>query len=362
MNILYLTFSFTTGGTERLLVDICQEMTTRHDNIYLYIINDHYDLNMIHSIDPKVKVTYGHKKPGMIGKIKAVLKLNKFIRKHKIDVVHCNAVNTLEMLFLKQLLFRKTKILYTIHCLDQFAGYKKKRMKYLNKICNQFIAISSSVKQNAIDLGIKEEKIKIVYNAINLNKFHGANEKPFDKMNVILGNVGRIVPHMKGQDILIEAVSLLKNKYSNIKCVFAGKPDKGEEQVLTNLQNLAKEKGVGTQCIFLGNVEDVEGFLKTIDIFVLPSRCEGFGISLIEALVLGIPCVSSNVDGPAEVSENGRNFDLFENMNVFDLANKIENVIENFERYKLQAVDKIEYIKEKYNIVTMCDLLEKEYK
>ena len=81
MNILYLTFSFTTGGTERLLVDICQEMVKRHDNIHLYIINDHYDSNMVQSIDPKVKVTFGHKKPGTIGKIKAVLKLNKFIRK-----------------------------------------------------------------------------------------------------------------------------------------------------------------------------------------------------------------------------------------------------------------------------------------
>ncbi|MDE7213453.1 MAG: glycosyltransferase, partial [Anaeroplasmataceae bacterium] len=129
MNILYLTFSFTTGGTERLLVDICQEMVKRHDNIHLYVINDHYDSNMVQAIDPKVKVTFGHKKPGTLGKIKAVLKLNKFIRKNKIDVIHCNAVNTLEMLFFKKLLYKKAKVLYTIHCLDQFANYKKKRIK-----------------------------------------------------------------------------------------------------------------------------------------------------------------------------------------------------------------------------------------
>lgn len=361
MNILYLMFSFTTGGTERLLVDICNEMVKREDNIYLYIINDHYDSNMILSLDKKVNIIYGHKKIGRKGKIKAIIKLIHFIRKNKINVVHCNTTNTLEMLFLKKFLFRKVKVLYTIHSMNQFIKYKKKRIKYLNKICNQFIAISASVKQNAVASGIREDKIKIIYNAIDLNKFHSRNTKKFEKDRIVLGIVARIVPIIKGQDLLIEAMGQLKKKYPTIQCMFAGKPNQGEEQLLDDLKELAKTKDVEQNCVFLGNIEDIEGFLNQIDIFVLPSRHEGFGISLVEALVMGVPCISSNVDGPAEVSENGNRFVLFQTENSEDLTNQIEYVIDNFYPIKEKTLKSIDEIKEKYNIITMCNLLQKEY-
>lgn len=361
MNILYLTFSFTTGGTERLLVDICNEMINRDHNVFLYVINDHFDSNMLKCLDSKVNIVYGHKKSGGIGKVKAVLRLNKFIRKNKIEVVHCNAMNTLETLFLKKLLFPKVKILYTIHCMNQFVNFKKKRIHYLNRICDSFIAISTSVKQNAIDSGIDPNKITIVYNAINLNKFQGVNEKPFNPEAIVFGIVARLVPEMKGQDILIDALGIFKQKYKNFKCYFAGKPNQGEEYILNNLQNQAAQNNVSDNCVFLGNVEDIETFLKGIDIFVLPSRNEGFGISLIEAMVLGVPCLSSNVDGPAEISENGTMFTLFKSEDPQDLALKLEEMIENYSYHKEKTLQNIEYIKEKYNIITMCNLLEDNY-
>lgn len=361
MNILYLTFSFTTGGTERLLVDICNEMVNRNHKVYLYVINDHYDSNMLECLDSKIHLVYGHKKSGTLGKIKAVLRLNKFIRKNKIEVVHCNAMNTLEMLFLRKLLFPKTKILYTIHCMNQFVNFKKKRIRYLNRICDSFIAISTSVKQNAIDSGIQSDKITIIYNAINLNKFQGMNEKKFNSEEMVFGIVARLVPEMKGQDILIDALSILKKEHRNFKCYFAGKPNDGEEYILDNLQNQANQKNVSENCIFLGNVEDIETFLKGIDIFILPSRNEGFGISLIEAMVLGVPCLSSNVDGPAEISENGTILYLFKSENPEDLALKLHKMIMNYQACKEKALKNIEYIKKKYNIKTMCDLLENNY-
>ena len=93
-------------------------------------------------------------------------------------------------------------------------------------------------------------------------------------------------------------------------------------------------------------------FLNTIDIFVLPSRFEGFGISLIEAMGMGIPCIASNIAGPAEVINLEGIGSLFEN----------ENVINNYETVKSQAIDKAENIKNKYDISSMCKMLIEIYK
>ena len=105
-------------------------------------------------------------------------------------------------------------------------------------------------------------------------------------------------------------------------------------------------------------MEDVPGFLSKVDIFALPSRSEGFGISLIEAMVMGIPCVASRLEGPVEVLQDGKYGALFTADCSEDLAQQLRHIIENYHAKKAAAVDSITYVKQHYNIQTMCDQLE----
>ena len=124
---------------------------------------------------------------------------------------------------------------------------------------------------------------------------------------------------------------------------------------------MVAELGLEKNARFFGNVEDIPGFLKQIDVFVLPSRSEGFGISLVEAMALGIPCVASELDGPAEVLCGGERGMLFHTGDPQSLAEKLDQLFRSYDMHKATAVQNVAYVKENFDIRGMCDRLLKEY-
>ena len=358
MNILYLLFSFTTGGTERLGADICNEMVQRNHNVHLYVVNDLYAQSMLDALDPSVQVCLQKRSVGGGDKLQTLYKIANYIRKHKIHVVHCNSLDAPELLLLKPLLCPKTKVLYTVHGMHQLQTKSAAKIRFRNMLCHKIIAISDCVKEDILRSGIQESKVVTVHNAIDLTKFPVPSQKDFCLDVPVIGNVARIHPAMKGQDILIRAIGIMKKQYPHIRCLFAGAPAKGQEAQLQSLVALTQQLGLSENISFVGNVEDVAGFLNKIDIFALPSRSEGFGISLIEAMAMGIPCVASRLDGPIEVLQSGQYGTLFTPDDAEDLAKQLQSVIENYSVYRAASQTHIAYVKDHYNIQTMCDRLE----
>lgn len=86
---------------------------------------------------------------------------------------------------------------------------------------------------------------------------------------------------------------------------------------------------------FLGNVDNIPEFLNKIDICVVPSRSEGFGLALVEAMAMGVPCIASNIAGPREIISRTELGKLFESNDSDDLANKLENMIVDFVSEKI---------------------------
>ena len=353
MNILYLLFSFTTGGTERLVSDICNEMVTRGHNIHLYIVNDLTDQSMLDTLDPNIHV-YLQKRPAGGGdKLGTLLKLARYIRDHKIEFVHCNSFSAPELLLLKPLYFPKTKIIHTIHGMGQYKTLGKAKCCLRNLLCHRLIAISDSVKQDMLSYGANPKKLRTVYNAIDLTKFIPLQKTLSDP--IVIGNVARIMPEVKGQDILLEALSKLN---WNFHCYFAGDADAAHQKDLEALKQKASQLGIESKVTFLGNVEDIPAFLAKLDLFVLPSRSEGFGISLIEAMAMGIPCIASDLEGPAEVLQNGKLGTLFTAGSSDDLAQKLAEVRSLLPQKQAIAKEAQSHVRQTYSIVTMCDRLE----
>ncbi len=357
MNILYLLFSFTTGGTERLVADICNEMAKREHAVHLFVVNDLYEKSMLDTLKDRVQV-HLHKRPvGGGGKLNTLMAVARYIRENKINVVHCNSFSAPELLVLKPLCFPRVKILHTIHDVGQYAHLGKLKRILRNLLCDRLVAISECVKKDIVACGADPKKVTIVYNAVDLHRF-SPRERVEDGV-IRIGNVARIMPEKKGQDVLLQAMKQLHNKYPNLQCYFAGEPDRAHVQSFEELKNQAQEWGLAGCVHFLGNVEDVPSFLATIDIFVLPSRYEGFGISLVEAMAMGIPCVASWLDGPAEVLGDGVYGTLFVPGDSQDLAQKLEQMIESLPAHKEKAAETVSYVRQMYDIVEMCHRLEK---
>lgn len=358
MKIMYLLFSFTVGGAEKLIVDTCNEMVGQGNEIYLYIVNKYYSEDLLSCVDQKVNIVLQNRKKENL--IKTMFKIYQYIKKEKIDVVHCNSFNSPELLLLTKILCKKIKIMYTVHGLGQYDSLNKFQIMYRNIICDKIIAISESVKKDIIHKGAHEDKIEVVYNAIDTSKFERYVSEPkykIDKDKIVLGNVARIVPEQKGQDILIRALAILKRKYPEIKVFFAGGVDQEHKENFEFLKKLTEKLELKNNVVFMGNVSNVPEFLEKIDIFILPSRFEGFGISLVEAMVMGIPCIASNLNGPAEIIGNNKYGFLFENENVEQLADQIVYVIENYEEIKETAEKNVKKIKNKFDIKSMCKVL-----
>lgn len=357
MRILYLLYSFTTGGTERLVADICNEMSSRGNSVYLYIVNDLYDDSMLRAVNPDVQVTLYRRKPSGGGKLKAILDLTRFICKNRIDVIHCNCPNTPELLLLKPIAFPKVKVVYTIHNMASYPGFGRIKVLYRNLLCRRLIAISESVRKTMLAAGAAGKKLVTVYNAIDVSRFPEPASKQFDAGSVTIGCVARIVCALKGQDVLLHAIALLKDRYPELKCLLAGSADAAHQNDLEQLKEIVRTQELERNVSFLGNCEDVPGFLSTLDIFILPSRSEGFGISLVEALAMGLPCIASDLDGPREILEAIRCGILVPDGDPQALADVISKVIENYTFYREQAQTVVPAIRSQYDIPTMCDKL-----
>lgn len=354
MNILYTTFSFSIGGIERLLVDIVNEASKNKDNkIFLCIINEHYDEFLLNTISKRVNVILLNRYAGS-GKLKYIFRYTKFILKNKIYIIHCQTENAVKFSALSKIIRPKIKVFTTVHdtCYSDLKLYEI----IIDKIvCNKIIAISEAVKEQIIARGISKEKIAKINNGINLDKFQEAKDRVYEsKKEIIIGNVSRLLPEEKGQDILIKAISLLKKKYPNIKCLFAGEAAPNSPLILDELKQLCEELEVGDNIIFCGNVKEVSEFLNSLDIFVLPSRYEGFGIALVEAMYKGIPCIASNIDGPKEIIKDNKYGLLFESNNYEDLAEKIDYRINNM---KIRSKEIKAYVEDNFNIVNMVKKL-----
>jgi len=180
-----------------------------------------------------------------------------------------------------------------------------------------FLANSNFTFKNMLSYGIEENKLKLIYCGVDVEKCKNLHIKK-DKEPTICC-VSRLVKYKK-IDILIKAVSYLRRKIQNIRCNIIGT---GPE--LKKLRKLVKEVNLENNVKFLGFIEKHEDVLKIIKkswIFCFPSVVEGFGIVVIEAMACSTPYVCSNILVLREVTANGTGGMLFEKESSYDLARK----------------------------------------
>ena len=161
---------------------------------------------------------------------------------------------------------------------------------------------SCSHKASAFLFGtqIPEKRIKIMENAIRMPEYlydAGVRKTYRKEMNIsedecVIGNVGRFV-YPKNQEFLIEVFDRLCQRSEwcrqRFRLIFVGSGEREQE-----LRRMVSEKQLDDRVIFTGQRDDVSRLLQAMDIFCLPSRFEGFPISLVEAQASGLMCIVSN--------------------------------------------------------------------
>lgn len=209
--------------------------------------------------------------------------------------------------------------------------FEKKALQSANKI----IAVSMWMKDNVDNIIGVNPKTVYIPNGIDVEEY--SNIEPVKDMHhPSIFFVGRLIK-IKGVDILIKALQIIKTSIPDIHLYIAG-----EGPLRERLESLAVKLNVDKNITFLGFVSDKKiQMLASTDVFVMPSRFESFGIVALEALAAGAPVVAANVGGIPDILDNGRYGILVEPENPEDLAQKIIMLIENPDlRKKLSEMGK----------------------
>lgn len=312
-HIVHIIFSLQTGGAENLMVDVANGQS-KHHNVSIIIINKDYDHALLQRIHPSIKTILINRKKGSRG-ISKILLLHKHLYVLKPSIIHCHNHNIINIL----LLYRK-RTLYTIHDVGI-------SMKYFKKY-KQLVAISEAVYDDVVKRSNKMLQPTIINNAIRIEAIHCKRALQLHQPIQII-QISRLEHEKKGQDILLYAVAnLLKNNPSlAIKISFVGIGPS-----LLFLQKLTKTLALHNHVEFLMQKDRkwIYENLCNYDILVQPSRYEGFGLTLLEAMAANVPVIASNIDGPACIIGNEQYGYLFEKDNANALAQKIQQVIDAY--------------------------------
>ncbi|KNY26573.1 glycosyltransferase family 4 protein [Pseudobacteroides cellulosolvens] len=337
MNVLNVLYDLYQGGVEHLAITVSNEMVQQGHNAFFCIISGEYDATLIERLDSRVhlRILKKEKKARKLGYLKQLI---AFIKKNHIEVLHVHQGTIMNFYLLVKVFCPNVKIFYTVHDTYIFTDLPRRDQVIAKLICNKIIAISDAVVDNITSTGVERNKIERVYNGVDFTEFRKLNTKVFDKDRIVIVNVARFIPSKKGQDVLIRAASQLKESGYCIQVLFAGGMLNPNDSAMSEMQKLAQELGVSDYVSFLGNVSNIAQLLENVDIFCIPSRYEGFGISAVEAMSVGIPCVASNVVGLNEVVNDEILGRVFEAGNDTELAKQLIYVIEHYDEYVPEAI------------------------
>jgi len=237
----------------------------------------------------------------------ATARLVKLIREEKVSLIHTNGIKAHLLAILPALLSGRP-LVWHFRDLPGRGGYGR-IFRFLARLFpRRVIANSLAVKKQLGNLG----RIRVVYNGVEvpppLNRSEIArrrNELGLSGEEIAIGAIGHFAP-LKGYEDLIGAVPLILEKVPAVRVLIVGDAlYPAYRDYRRELENRVERMGLANKVIFTGGRNDPGEVLPALDIFVHPSRSEGFGRANLEAMAFGLPVVSTDVGGIPEVVING---------------------------------------------------------
>ncbi|RJF89007.1 glycosyltransferase [Oleomonas cavernae] len=163
---------------------------------------------------------------------------------------------------------------------------------------DRLITVNQEQAVGLVAKGYAESRLAVIPNVLPVDAIPPFTTRPWAQPPAI-GTL-RLLVKAKGVDILIAAVGLLARRGLTVGLHIGGT---GEEEAA--LRRQVAQLALDTQVTFHGWVSDQAAFLGAMDLYVMPSRFETFGIGILEAQAAGLPVIASNCEGPASVLRDG---------------------------------------------------------
>jgi glycosyltransferase involved in cell wall biosynthesis len=193
---------------------------------------------------------------------------------------------------------------------------------------DKIIALTNADKQDQVDLKLGPgHKFSVIYNGINIDAQHSAQAPSAQSADLsghpVIGVIGRLSTE-KGQEYLIRAAGILKARYPDIKLLIVG--DGAQRSYLASL---AEQLNISANVTFTGIVSDVYPLIRRMDIIILPSLYEAFGLVLLEAMAMKKPVIATRVNGVPEIVAEGSTGLLVPPADAGALADAVIKFVDN---------------------------------
>jgi glycosyltransferase involved in cell wall biosynthesis len=291
--------------------------------------------------------------------VESAKRLNEYCKANNIDVIINHASAPVAVLIMRYVIRRNKNIKWLMYFHSSPGDLNLKNrikyipfMRYQAKHSDARIAISNYVKNSAAKVyGVSPNEIQVVYNGVDTSKYKKRVIQKSDVVEFIY--VGRLYSG-KGVQVLVEALAHIEDLSSLHVTIVGAGPQRQE------LEDQVKTLGLSDKVSFLGSRMDVPKLLLKADYFVHPAICnEGFGITLIEAMSTGLPCIAFKRGAIPEIIDNGRNGYVIEKIDAGMLAETLVKCVEDRGTDKYEAMaDNAAKTAQKFNISEMVSDLE----
>lgn len=358
MRVLYVTGIDSTkyGGFEKYTVELAKQPGITLSIIYNSKPTSRKYLDDLESVNVRLRIVHGNI-------FQRVFQVYNIIIEEKPDIIHYHFGFTVYFLsFIIKLFHPRIKQILTQHC--EFA-YKGKPMLFCTKLCysvmDYVLSVSEGVRKGLIEkIGNKKHYI-VHYLGVakkNVKNPNLRNSLHISQDELVITSIGFNVK-VKGFDLLIHSIYELK-KETNIpkfKVIVIGL---GEDENSILWKNIYYY-GLENEIISVGIRNDIDDFLSFTDIYVQPSRTEAISLSIMEALLYGIPIIGANVGGIPEVCIPNKNGELFERNDYKQLKDLICKFLINSKLRKVYGENSLRLSK-KYGILNSVQRLVLLYK
>jgi len=274
-------------------------------------------------------------------------KIASLCKNQKFNILHLHAAHAMSIGLFATLFHKDLKLIGVKRVDYHIRKNPLSRYKYSSYRITSLVAISDEIKRVLIDDGIQENRIHVIKSGVDIKKYKSIKQSSYlqEKYGIpenafVVGTIAALAGH-KDYPTFLKAAESIVSRTDNVYFVALGDGPNEKE-----IMEFADKLDLKDRFIFTGFQKDVGNHLKNFDIFVLSSKKEGLGTSVMDAMAAGIPPVCCRSGGIPELIDDGINGILVDKKNSEALANAVFNLCKNNE--KRDELAKHAVLKSKY--------------
>ena len=305
--VLVLTVGFTVGGAEQIVLMTAPRLQRAGFDVTVAClkewgpVGDELEARGVRAVACGARSVWD---------LRAAGRLLSLLRRDRIQILHAHLFLANVAARLLGWMVGVPVVITTHHDTDVWMGWRHRLLERLTApLSSAVVACSEAVRRYALEVhGLPVGLLRTLHNGTEIPEAlpdPGTRDRLRRELgaspgDLLVGAVGRLDEPKKGLAIFLAAARLLARDIPRVRFAIVGDgPARGA------LEARAAREGVGARTVFTGGRRDVGALMGAFDLFVQPSRWEGFGVTLLEAMAAGTPIVASRVGGVPEVVLHG---------------------------------------------------------